>query len=285
MAKQRAKGLVMPPAKFLLTCSTKDLDEMELARLADVANHRAELMELLDRMIDSSAQALVIKWFRENDRDSIKSELLQDGALDTESIQDWAKRMIRGGGLLLPRARKYKSAGQAHRVAAATYSKRNIAKGKCMSCPEPLDANSVRYCTKHLAMQRAQKSQKKGLSNPGSREYLYAGDVQPTPGRSAGNLQKLAMNREQKTRELLAELGIPPESAAVTLNAAKEALMRCMPIRRGFALTQQELFQAAIVPSKQTGIKALNLLLSEQAIERIGMGGQADPYRYFVRPA
>jgi len=80
-------------------------------------------------------------------------------------------------------------------------------------------------------------------------------------------------------------LGIPPESAAVTLNAAKEALMRCMPIRRGLALTQQELFNRAMVPSRRTGGKALNQLLSEQAIDRVGKGIRTDPYRYFVRPA
>jgi hypothetical protein len=68
------------------------------------------------------------------------------------------------------------------------------------------------------------------LSNPGSREYLYSGEVTPSRGRQPAHLARLAMNREQKTRAILAELGIPPESAAVTLRASKEALLNaCLP--------------------------------------------------------
>jgi hypothetical protein len=76
------------------------------------------------------------------------------------------------------------------------------------------------------------------------------------------------MNREQKTREVLAELGISPENAAVSLNAAMEALLKCMPTSRSEAKTQLELFDLATVPSKQTGIKAINELLAAGEVER-----------------
>jgi len=36
------------------------------------------------------------------------------------------------------------------------------------------------------------------------------------------------------------------------------------------------------IPSKTTGIKAINDLLSAGLIERIGKGGKGDAYRYFA---
>lgn len=63
MAKQSSKDLVLP-TNFLLTCSSAVLDDMELARLADIANLRAELLETIDRMIESSTQVALIQWFR-----------------------------------------------------------------------------------------------------------------------------------------------------------------------------------------------------------------------------
>ena len=51
--------------------------------------------------------------------------------------------------------------GVAHLAAAVRYQKRNIAEGKCMKCPEPLDRNSVCYCTKHLAADRDRYHRKK----------------------------------------------------------------------------------------------------------------------------
>jgi hypothetical protein len=77
-------------------------------------------------------------------------------------------------------------------------------------------------------------------------------------------------------------LGIPPESAAVTLNAAKEALLKVMPTSRGDAKTQAKLFELATIPTSTTGKKAINALLAAGAIERIGKGGQGHEYRYFV---
>jgi hypothetical protein len=172
--------------------------------------------------------------------------------------------------------------GVAHLAAAVRYQERNIAEGKCCRCPKPLDRNSVRFCTEHLAKERARMSQKKGLSDPGSREYLYAGILSGSPGRNPDNLTRLAMNREQKTRAVLAELGIAPESAAVTLKAAKEALLRSIPDAIDDAMTQAELFKAGAIPSRTIGQKALKELLVTQRIERIGKGISGDPFRYFV---
>lgn len=42
-----------------------------------------------------------------------------------------------------------------------------------------------------------------------------------------------------------------------------------------------ELFEAAIVPSKETGRLALRELLAEAKIQRIGKGINRDPFRYF----
>lgn len=48
-----------------------------------------------------------------------------------------------------------------------------------------------------------------------------------------------------------------------------------MPISRAESKTQPELFELATVSSRQTGIKAINELLSAGEIERIVKGGKA----------
>ena len=261
------------PLNFLLGCSQQDLDSFQLARLAAVANLRSQLQEKIDKLIDELMQAGLAAWFRKNDRETLKT------ALETEeSALEWAKRMIRGGGEIIPRI--CLEPGKSHRIAALTYQARNIAEGKCATCPQPLDPNSVRYCTEHLAKERARGQQKKGLSLPGTREYLYSGEVTPTRGRQPSQLAKQAMHREQKTRALLAELGIPPENAAVSLNAAKEALLECMPAPKDEPMTAAELFDKACVSSLATGKVALKQLFSVGRIERTGKGISSDPFRY-----
>ncbi len=276
-SKREKQSPVKVPLNFLLGHSQADLDSFMLARLAAVANLRSEMQDIMDRLIDELTLAGLASWFRETDRESLKR------ALETEeSALEFAKRMIRGGGEIIPRI--CLNPGQAHRTAAVTYQKRNIAEGRCSECPKPLARNSVRFCEKHLAMNRARYSQKKALSNPGSREFLYAGEVTgSTHGRQPGSLASLAMHREQKTRAILAELGIPPESAAVSLHAAKEALLGCMPAMRGDAMTQAQLFAKAMIPTKTTGQNALKELISAGQVERIGKGIKGDPYLYFLR--
>lgn len=107
-----------------------------------------------------------------------------------------------------------------------------------------------------------------------------------THGRQPGTLASLAMHRtisrEKKTRALLAELGIKPEHAAVSLKAAKEALLKHMP-DKAHAMTQVELLEKAGVITRTTGEKALKALLAEKKIQRIGAGGVREPYHYFVK--
>ena len=268
------------PLNFLLSCSEQTLDNYQLMRMAAVSDIRNQIVTLEDRMADEMGKAALAAWFRTIDRDALKY------AIDhPEDPMAWAREQIRNQGkegqstLPLPPPDP-QALIAAHRVAAVTYQNRNIAEGKCMSCPKPLDPNSVRYCTKHLAMVRSRASQKKALSIPGSREFLYAGEIPQSPGRSPSNLARLAMNREQKTRAVLAELGISSEDAAVSLNAAKEALLKCMPTSKDEPMTAAELFDKACIPTSTTGKKALQDLLSAGRIERTGKGGQSDPFRY-----
>jgi hypothetical protein len=91
----------------------------------------------------------------------------------------------------------------------------------------------------------------------------------------------MAMGREQRTRALLAEMGIPPESAAVSLKAALEALMKFMPNSQARAMSQDDLFEAAKIPTRTTGRSALKELFAAGAVQRIGKGSKGNPFRYF----
>jgi hypothetical protein len=126
----------------------------------------------------------------------------------------------------------------------------------------------------------ARKAGVKGA--PGSADYLYGEITESKHGRQPGTLASLEMNREKKTRAVLAELGIAPESAAVSLKAAKEALLRAMPDSKTKAMSAADLFQAAIVPSLTTGNMALRELVSAGKIHRIGKAKPGHPYRYFA---
>lgn len=118
---------------------------------------------------------------------------------------------------------------------------------------------------------------------PGSADYLYGEITESTHGRQPGTLASLAMSREKKTRALLAEMGIPPESAAVSLRAAaRKALLESMPKSKAEAMTQEELLAKAAMPSLTTLQNALKALRAEERIERIGKGVNRDPYRYFL---
>lgn len=270
------------PVNFLLTCSESTLENFQLMRLAVVADLRKELTAIVDQMVDEMAKAALAAWFRNTDRDALKR------ALDNpEDVLEWAKEQIRNegrkGAELLPMPPPDPEAiKKSHRIAARTYQLRNMADGKCSECPNPLAANSVKYCEEHLAKARVRQRTKKGLTDPGSREYLYAGEIsEDGRGRQPGTLASLAMAREQTTRALLAELGMSPGSAAVTLNAAKEAILKCLPTMRGEALSQAQIFERGMIPTKTTGQRALKELLSAGQIERTGKGIKNDPYLYF----
>jgi hypothetical protein len=161
------------------------------------------------------------------------------------------------------------------------YQERNIAEGKCSLCPKPLARHSVRYCEKHLTAARMRQTPSKG--KPGDIGWLYGETEESSHGRQPGTLAALAMAREQQTRAALAEMGVPPESAAVSLEAAKEALLKCMPFSEDRADTADTLFKTALIPSRTTGNHAIEDLLTAGAIQRLGTGVRGNPFRYFKR--
>lgn len=278
-------GAALPglPLNFLLGCSQKGVEDYELARLDEVAGLRKELHAVLDRLVEQNSLANLARWFRESDRAAINAAL----ATEVDPVT-WAKQLVaersrteeEQEGDLIPLASL--PPGAAHLAAAMRYQDRNLAKGLCSVCPQPLDPNSVCYCTKHLVATRERDRQKKGLSSPGGRDYLYAGEIpESTHGRQPGTLASLAMNRETKTRALLAELGIKPESAAVSRKAAKESLLAHMPQLKESAMPADELFTVSLIPSKETGRRALRDLLTGGLIQRSGEGSKGDRYLYW----
>jgi hypothetical protein len=273
------------PINFLLGCSDTDLASYELAQLAKVSDLRKQLHEVLDQIIDKMGLAWLTAWFRSMDRNALAA------AIDNEETAiEWAKRMIRERQRsveeLIPAAPTSLPPGAAHLAAAMRYQERNVAEGKCAKCPEPLDRSSVRHCTKHMAAERDRYHRKKALSDPGSREYLYSGEItESTKGRHPNNLAALAMGREQRTRAFLAEQGIKPENAAISLNAVTEALLKVMPKTESEAMRQDELFQKAGVVTKTTGQKALKKLLAEKRIRSVEHFRHGKRFRYFVRTA
>lgn len=277
-SKAVTKGL---PLNFLLGCSQVALGNFELARLAEVAELRKEMHLILDRVIDQMSQAALVSWFKVQDRQSLKHAIENE-----ESPLEWADRMIREGQRkgeeLLPLPAMSPDLVRASHLAAnLRYKERNNAEGKCQNCPEPLDPNSLVFCTKHLTKERGRHKRKRGKDDaPGSINYLYD-DIESHKGREPSNLAKLEMNREKKTRALLAELGVAPESAALSVKAAKDALLKAMPESKADALPMAELFEAAVVPSRTTGQKALRELLREGKIQRIRKGMKGNPFWYF----
>jgi hypothetical protein len=187
---------------FLLTSSQASLEELQLARLGEVANLRKELQEIVDRIVDNLSTAALASWFRQIDR-----ELLRKALENEEDVMAWAQAQIRNqgrsGSELLPAVATLSAPGAAHRSAAMRYQQNNIADGKCRLCPEPLDRNSTAYCTAHLQQVReCQRTKSKKLNKP-------------APGRAPGSLAALAKAREEQAskreKEDLCESQSTPE--------------------------------------------------------------------------
>src|SRR5258706_3060368 len=103
--------------------------------------------------------------------------------METEECRiECAHRMIRDGqrdgGELFPLPAFEPEA--THLAAALRYQQRNLAEGKCAVCPKPLAHNSVRFCETHLAKDRTRNGPK---GQPGSIDYLYGNQSEPTHGR------------------------------------------------------------------------------------------------------
>jgi len=189
-----------PPIAFLLECSDDLLGNLELARLSEVAALRKEMLALFDRIVDVSALAMFASWLRTLDRHELKRQLLQSPNTKIEEIMARAREEIRNQGRSqeeikesqMPSPwRKYltdeeRRAG--HSASSARWAERQLAEGKCEKCGKPLDRNSVRYCTKHLAAKRkrsAREREKRGVQ-PG------------THGRQPGTLAALAASRAKR---------------------------------------------------------------------------------------
>jgi len=196
---RKDKGLTSTdvPLNFLLGCSERSLDNFELARLAEVADLRTELHRILDRLIDQMAQAALAAWFRTTDRNTLKQALE-----NPEDILTWAQEQIRKQGRsdeeLIPM--KTLPPGAAHLAAALRYQERQIAKGLCSLCPNPLAYNSVRYCEKHLTIARVRHKPRNAKgAEPGSIASLYDYEqFESSNGRRPGTLKALAEAREKR---------------------------------------------------------------------------------------
>jgi hypothetical protein len=282
--RKKVESLDVPavPLNFLLTCSESHLGEYELKVLADVANARQELLEVLDRLVEHNAQAAVVRWFRGQDREEIKRAL--DNPVDVIAV---AKEQIRDGQRgeeeLIPRP--LLPPGSAHIAASLRYQKRNLAAGKCRYCPKPQDPASVELCTEHLRAARMRYKPKNARgAEPGSIGWLHGEGFESQHGRQPGTLQSLALNRQKKTRAILAEAGLPLGSAATALQAAKDELLRHIPQSENDGLMAWELFDKAGFPASMhsTAKHALLELVSAEQVQRIGKGGKGDPFLYFA---
>jgi hypothetical protein len=158
MATRKNRSLEpLAPVNFLLTCSAAMLDSFELVKLHNVSNLRTNLHDILDKLIDEATQAALARWFRVHGREELRRAL--DNPPD---VLAEAQERIRASGRTKEEVAEEKLTqilslppGKAHRVAAALYTERNIAEGKCGVCPKPLARHSVRYCETHLAAARA----------------------------------------------------------------------------------------------------------------------------------
>ena len=112
------------PLNFLLGASDRALDDYELARLAAIADLRKQMKELLDTLNQEMALASLVRWFRGNDRQTLKAAIENE-----ETAEEWAKRMIRDRQRspeeLLPLPSL--PPGAAHLAAAKRYAERNLA--------------------------------------------------------------------------------------------------------------------------------------------------------------
>jgi len=207
----------LPPAarlNFLLGASEIDLGSFELARLAEVAELRTELHAILDKLIDQMATAALVGWFRQTDRETLKHAIE-----NPQDVMAWAKERIKNGQRseqeLVPRA--VLAPGRAHLAAALRYQQRNNAKGLCAVCPQPLDRNSVRFCTKHLAAARARYKPKGAKGElPGSISWLYGDGVfesgqgkQPGTAKALKEANKKRAKKKKPNRKASSVFGVP----------------------------------------------------------------------------
>src|SRR5207253_8904426 len=87
-----------PPLAYLLACSDASLGNFTLARMSEVANLRADMLALFDRIVDVSAQAVLATWLRTIDRQELKGQLLQAPDAKLDELLALAREEIRDQG-------------------------------------------------------------------------------------------------------------------------------------------------------------------------------------------
>src|SRR6266566_1023549 len=185
----------MPSLDFLLSHSHTTLCELELISLSRSSNALKCAKEQMDEAVAQREVAGVVRWLMENREVLLEAarrtilpakggEVFEpDAKLEQaltrarEEIRDQGRSQEETGGPMpspwLVRQRTYFTDEQ-RRAGRSAIEKRcrekHIAAGKCERCSEPLDPNSVRECSKHLAAHRqrdAKDRQKKGIK-PGT---------------------------------------------------------------------------------------------------------------------
>jgi hypothetical protein len=95
--------------------------------------------------------------------------------------------------------------------------------------------------------------------------HITAGTIKARPLIEVGTVKvRLWSDRD-------VEKALPPDSAAVSLKATKEALMQGMPSSKETALPASELFSATIVTSPSTGKAATQATVRGRAVDREGL--------------
>lgn len=279
--KVRSQSVPSVPLNFLLTCSQSHLGEYELKKLAEIADTRTELHAVFDRLIDQTAQAGLVRWFRTQDREALKHAL--ENPDDVIAIaRERIRESQRSDDELIPQAAL--APGAAHLAAAVRYQKRNLEKGLCTECPEPLAHGSVRFCEKHLRNRRMKYKPKNAKgAKPGTIGWLHGEGFESQQGRMPGTLQATTITRQKKTRAILASMGLPLDSAATALLAAQRQMLAAMPAAKKDALLTWELFERAGLPDTMhsTAKVALHALVTGGVVKRIGKGIRGNPYLYY----
>ncbi len=227
--RRKVESLDVPalPLNFLLTCSDRMLGDYELKKLSDVANARDEMIEVLERFGERLAEAGIVRWFRNQDREQLKHAIENPDdvlAIAQEQIRAGQRSKEELAEELLPRP--LLPPGSANLAAALRYQKRNLAEGKCICCPEPLAPNSKTFCEKHLRAQRVRYKPKNARgSKPGTIGWLHGEGFESQHGRQPGTLASLAIGIRETGAEGSREIGSAPwERRDRATGRAREAI-------------------------------------------------------------
>jgi DNA repair exonuclease SbcCD ATPase subunit len=227
--------------KSLVHRSTGDLQSFLLSELSNAANLQAELegflasprlardvrrarkakygtlsayrYSLLDQAIQRLCTVRLTQWILNGGLEDIRKSILESpNTSETlladvcEQIRNYGRSPEEIAALTEWRQRANENPGAARVAAAVRYQERNIAEGKCCVCPQPLDRNSVRLCTRHLEIDRLRKPPKGGH------------------GRQPGSLKVLALQREK-------QMCTTPEQRALWDRVAKQLGMSAVHVR------------------------------------------------------